>query len=183
MIKKIALASLLFCTTSIMAQELHHEESESEIYVVVKRLFTTGEKITEQEAGNKVVLDGKSGGGLGIDLGYTLPYHFALEIDTSYSTNKVKIDDELESAKYLTYAMDVVYTYPLTHALGVMGKVGYEFEHETLNEETVNDNDFVYGAGLEYHIVDNYEALVEYEGSLIDSARGSSIYVGLKYIF
>ena len=66
-----------------------------------------------------------------------------------------------------------------------MGKVGYEFEHATISELDVDayDNGMVYGAGLEYHISEHYEALVEYEGSMIKSPRGSSVYTGVKYIF
>ncbi|WP_304546178.1 porin family protein [Sulfurimonas microaerophilic] len=187
MIKKIALASsaLMICASTIMAEEHHHAKS-GEFYVVVKGLYTTGETIKE---GTDITLDGKAGRGLGIDVGYTLPYHFAVELDTSYSKNDVTEDDGVDIvngvAKYWTYAADVTYTYPLTHSIGIMGKLGYEFEHEKIDELNVdlNDNGMVYGAGVEYHINEHYEALVEYEGSTIDSVRGSSVYAGIKYIF
>lgn len=184
--RHIAIASLLFIASSAMAQE-HHETNEHELYVVAKGLFTTGEKITEEKEGSEIILDGASGGGFGIDLGYTLGYHFAVELDTSLSQNKVQVskpgEEVKETAKYWTYAMDLVYTYPLNHTFGLMAKAGYEFEHETLGDEHVSDNGFVYGAGLEYHVSHHYEALLEYEGSMIDSARGSSVYAGVKYIF
>ncbi|MBN2815562.1 MAG: porin family protein [Campylobacterales bacterium] len=187
MFKKLTTAtvvSLLLATTS-MARE--HHEKEGEFYIIAKALMTTSESLTE---GEDVKLDADMGGGIGIDVGYRLPYHFALELDTSYSTNKVtetRVGEEPRSgtAKYWTYAMDVTYTFPITHHIGLMGKVGYEFEHEDIDalETQGDDSGVVYGGGIEYHINNHYEALVEYEESAIESPRGSSIYAGVKYIF
>jgi len=81
--------------------------------------------------------------------------------------------------------MDVTYTLPITHHIGIIGKLGYEFEQEKIKELDIDekDNGMVYGAGVEYHLSDHYEMLVEYEGSTIQSPRGSSLYAGVKYIF
>jgi opacity protein-like surface antigen len=188
MIQKILLASLasLAMTTGVMAKE-HHAKA-GEFYLVAKALMTTSETLKE---GDDITLDADVGGGVGIDVGYTLPYHFAVELDTSYSQNRVTesrvgVEEKEDGiATYWTYAMDITYTFPVTHLIRVMGKVGYEFEHEEIDDLGVkgDDSGMVYGAGVEYHISDHYEALVEYEGSTIESPRGSSLYAGVKYIF
>ncbi|MDH4945036.1 porin family protein [Sulfurimonas sp. C5] len=182
MIKNIALATLLLSTGSSVLQAEEHKNS-NEFYVVAKALYTIGKTIPEGVS----ILKGKSGKGMGIDIGYTLPYNFALELDTSYSKNDITeySDGEVRAltAKYWTYAVDVTYTLPVTHSLALMGKAGYEFEHEKLDGRTKKDNGMVYGAGVEYHINEHYEGIVEYEDSTIDSARGSSVYAGIKYIF
>jgi opacity protein-like surface antigen len=193
MTKKIILASLTLALGASMG--VAKESSESgEFYFVTKALLTTAQTVKES---NNVEVQGQTGGGVGIDLGYTLPYHFALELDTSYDQNTIRekrqtIEDEVATteieeahAVYWTYALDVTYTYELTHSLGLMGKLGYEIEHETISKlnKDAQDSGMVYGAGLEYHLLKHYEALVEYEGSMIESPRGSSIYAGIKYIF
>ncbi len=186
-IKSLVLSTLLLCG-SAFAQE--HSEKSGEFYVVTKALMTTSSHVDEGEG---VSVDGEVGGGIGLDIGYTLPYHLALELDTSYSKNSVTekeiVHGELEeidaSASYWTYAFDVVYTLPVWHHFALMGKLGYEVEHEEIKELHMDkeDNGVVYGAGVEYHIASHYDALFEYEQSSIDSPRGSSLYAGLKYIF
>lgn len=188
MLKKItsvAVASLLLATT-VVARE--HHEKEGEYYLIVKGLLTTTETLHEGEG---ETLEADMGGGIGVDIGYRLPYHFAVELDTSYSKNKVTkseegvAETESGNATYWTYAADITYTYPIVYHLGIMGKVGYEFEHEEIDALGIkgDDSGLVYGGGLEYHINSHYEALVEYEESSIKSPRGSSIYAGVKYIF
>lgn len=180
--KKIALATLLLVSASAIQAEEHR--SSGEVYVVAKALYTAGTTI--EETGG-IILKGKDGRGVGIDVGYTLPYNFAIELDTSYSKNNITENDAGElrelSAKYWTYACDVTYTLPVTHSLALMGKAGYEFEHEKVNGTKKKENGMVYGAGIEYHINEHYEGLLEYEDSTIDSARGSSVYAGIKYLF
>lgn len=191
MIQKLIISTLICMSATPLVMAKEHHGKSGEFYVVAKALMTTSETISE---GNDVTLHGDTGGGIGIDLGYTLPYHFAVELDTSYSQNNVTetkvdrhgdIEKEEARAKYWTYAMDVTYTYPVTNLIGIMGKIGYEFEHESISELDINGNDsgLVYGAALEYHLSEHYEALLEYEGSTIESPRGSSVYAGLKYIF
>ena len=186
MINKIIIASLtsIILTTTAMAKE-HHVKT-GEFYIVTKALMTTSETIKEDSG---AMLKADVGGGIGIDVGYTLPYHFAVEVDTSYSKNRVTLSENGEKeddlASYWTYAMDVTYTLPITHHIGIIGKLGYEFEQEKIKELDIDekDNGMVYGAGVEYHLSDHYEMLVEYEGSTIESPRGSSLYAGVKYIF
>lgn len=186
-VKNILAASLL-CATMATAEE--HHGAAGQFYVVVKGLVTTSETIHEGEC---VSLKGDHGAGMGLDFGYTLPYHFALELDTSYSKNSVHesrlvgsdVEHEEGRASYWTYAFDVTYGLPVYGGFALMAKVGYEFEHETIDalEIDADDNGFVYGAGVEYHIDKHYEAIVEYEESTIESPRGSSVYAGLKYTF
>jgi len=193
MIKKITVASLALIMSSSTVIAKEHTKS-GEFYVVAKALLTTAETIQE---GHGVEVEGKKGGGIGFDIGYTLPNHFAIEFDASYSGNSLrekhtvtegaeeKVEIKDVKGHYWTYALDVTYTIPLTHEIGIMGKLGYEFEHEIINKLDINahDSGIVYGAGIEYHLSEHYEALLEYEGSAIDSPRGSSVYVGIKYIF
>ena len=194
MIKKATLVSLAFVisTSTLIAKE--HAVKSGEFYLVTKALLTTAETIHE---GHGVEIEGKRGRGLGIDVGYTLPHNFAIEFDTSYSINSLyekhtviegveeKIEVKDARGHYWTYAFDVTYTLPLTDNIGIMGKLGYEFEHEAIDKFNINahDSGIVYGAGIEYHLSEHYEALIEYEGSTIDSPRGSSFYAGVKYIF
>ena len=188
MIKKIKVATIACIMVASVATAKEHHPKSGEFYIVTKALLTTAETIEE---GSDVTLEGDVGGGVGVDIGYTLPYHFAVELDTSYSQNRVtesKVGEEEKKdgiASYWTYAMDVTYTIPLTEVIGIMGKVGYEFEHEHINnlDTDGDDSGMVYGAGVEYHVSEHYEALVEYEGSTIESPRGSSVYAGVKYIF
>jgi len=191
--KKVTVASLaLIMSMSIGIAKEHAKVGE--FYIVTKALLTTSETIREA---NGVEIEGRRGGGIGIDIGYTLPHHFAVELDTSYSNNSVRekriviegLEEklEIENAKghYWTYAFNVTYVLPVTHDIGILGKVGYEFENETINKLNINSHDsgVVYGAGIEYHMNEHYEALLEYEGSTIDSPRGASLYAGIKYIF
>lgn len=188
MIQKLIVAALVCASTNSLLMAKEHHAKAGEFYIVTKALMTTSESIKE---GEHITLDADVGGGVGIDFGYTLPYHFAVELDTSYSKNRVTeseagVEEKEDGiATYWTYAFDVTYTYPVTDLIGLMGKVGYEFEHESIADLDINadDSGVVYGAGVEYHISEHYEALVEYEASTIESPRGSSVYAGLKYIF
>lgn len=191
---KTMTAVTLALTLSTSASFAKESSKSGEFYFITKALMTTAETITED---NEVQIEGKTGGGVGIDIGYTLPYHFAMELDTSYDKNDIrekrtvheeneeKIEIEDAQGTYWTYAVDLTYTLPVSHSIGLMAKIGYELEHETISKLNIDaqDSGMVYGAGVEYHLLEHYEALVEYEGSMIESPRGSSIYAGVKYIF
>ena len=184
MIKKLTAGTLVL---ALSASTTFAEEAEKsgEYYVAVKALMTMGDTVTEED---NTKLKGQTGGGIGIDFGYTLPYHFALELDGSYDRTDVQETRPSEEPKTLqgtfwTYAMDLTYTLPVTNDLGIMAKVGYEFERETIGGTNGHDSGTVYGAALEYRLSKHYETLMEYEGSTVDSPRGSSLYAGVKYIF
>ena len=194
---------LMTSVASLMALQLHaggdiapvepaveipevHEHTESDFYVIVKGLRISGDKVAHGEA----TLDGDSGYGFGIDLGYRLGHGFAVEYDFSYATNTVS---ELEhgdvvaeaDATYYTHAIDLVYTYELTETLGLFAKAGYEYEIEEIDEYHIDadDNGFNYGVGVEVAVDHTYKVVAEYEHSTIEGPRGNSIFLGVMYNF
>ena len=88
-------------------------------------------------------------------------------------------------SKYYTSALDLVYTYEATEALGIFGKVGYEYEWEKISALGINckEHDFIFGAGVEYRLNEKYKALVEYEHSMIDGPHGDAMFAGIMYNF
>ncbi|GIT99686.1 hypothetical protein TSL6_01930 [Sulfurovum sp. TSL6] len=163
----------------------HHEESK--FYVVVAGMMLLGDEIQHGEA----LLDGNDeyGYGFGIDVGYRLGNGFALEYDYTYGKNtvyEITAHEEVEATStYHTSALDIVYTYEATHNLGIFGKVGYEFEWEEISELDISEreNDFVFGAGIEYALNEKYKLLAEYEHSLIEGPHGDAILAGIMYNF
>ncbi len=158
----------------------------SPFYVVVKGMMIFGDTVNHEEA----VLDGDQDYGFGIDLGYRLGNGFAVEYDFSYSGNSVtekKVGEEPVNvnAKYYTSALDLVYTYELTEELGVFGKVGYEYEWEKISALDIDstDHDFVFGAGFEAAMDEDFKFVAEYEHSLIEGPRGDSLFAGIMYTF
>ena len=163
----------------------HHEESK--FYLVVAGMMLLGDEIQHGEA----LLDGNDeyGYGFGIDVGYRLGNGFALEYDYTYGKNTVYeiiADEKIEATStYHTSALDIVYTYEATENLGIFGKVGYEFEWEKISELDINEreDDFVFGAGVEYALNKKYKLLAEYEHSLIEGPHGDAILAGIMYNF
>jgi len=162
------------------------EVEESRFYLVTKALASLGEEIEHGDA----LLDGAGGYGIGIDLGYRLGNGFAIEYDFSYARNRVteKItghEDEKVNAHYYTSSLDLIYVFEVTETVGIFGKVGYEYEWETIDALDIDSRDhgFIAGIGLEVGINERYKFLVEYEHSTIDSPRGDSLYAGVMYNF
>ena len=163
----------------------HHEESK--FYVVVAGMMLLGDEIQHGEA----LLDGndKYGYGFGIDVGYRLGNGFAVEYDYTYGKNtvyEITADEKIKArSTYHTSALDIVYTYEATHKLGIFGKVGYEFEWEEISELNIDEreDDFVFGAGIEYALNKKYKLLAEYEHSLIEGPHGDAILAGIMYNF
>jgi len=161
------------------------EHTESDFYVVVKGMRIAGDTAAHEDA----LLDGDVGYGFGIDVGYRLGNGFALEYDFSYAKNTVTetIEDISEegTAKYYTHALDLVYTYELTETVGIFGKVGYEYESEEIKAFDIDGSDhgFVYGAGVEVAMTDEYKFVAEYEHSTIEGPRGDSIFAGVMINF
>ena len=197
--KKILLASVLAAQLltqlhaggDIAPIEMHnepmieHEKAESKFYVIVKGMIILGDKVDHEHA----VLDGDQDYGYGIDIGYRLGNGFALEYDFSYGRNTVTetVGEEVEEAtgKYYTSALDIVYTVEMTESIGIFGKVGYEYEWETISKYDIDstNNDFVFGAGVEIAMSEEYKFVAEYEHSLIEGPRGDSIFAGIMYNF
>jgi len=164
------------------AMEHHHEKS---FYVALKGIATLGDTMSEEHA----ILDGDAGLGFGVDLGYKLPYGFAVEIDVTYvgntvtETNAVAEQEEI-SATYMTSSLDLAYKYHLTREFGLVGKVGYEYELEQIDtKEDESDTGFIFAAALEYEVAEDIAILGEYEHSTIDGPRGDTLYAGVVFDF
>ena len=124
-----------------------------------------------------------SGYGAGLDLGYKIGNGFATELGLSYAKND--LNNKTAEASHTTGALSLVYTYPLTDALGVFAKAGYMMEKEKVNGLNIDNSEsgLAYGGGLEYGLGDNYAIIGEYQASTIDSLRGDAASLGLKYNF
>jgi len=180
MIKKILpLVTALTLSTQVMANEDMHHEKESKFYVVAKALYTLGDTVEEETT----TLDGDTGMGFGLDFGYRLEYGFAVEYDFSYSTNTVHAGAIEADADNMTHALDLVYTYEATEALGLFVKAGYEYEEESLENDTTHDDGAVFGAGAEYALNHNYSLVAEYEHSTIEGPKGDSVFAGVMFNF
>ena len=164
---------------------MEHEAAESQFYIIVKGMAVLGDTVNEKRS----VLDGDQDYGYGIDLGYRLGNGFAVEYDFSYASNTVTEtrgeDVEEATGKYYTSALDLVYTYEVTESLGIFGKVGYEYEWETISKYDIDNtnHDFVFGAGVEIAMNETYKFVAEYEHSLIEGPHGDSVFAGVMYNF
>ena len=166
---------------------LEVEAEESHFYVVVKGLASLGAEAEHGEA----ILEGDGGYGFGIDLGYRIANGFAIEYDFSYAKNTVKehiaghVEEEDFDAHYYTSSLDLVYTFEATETIGIFGKVGYEYEWETIDGLGIDSRDhgFIVGTGFEVALSEQYKLVAEYEHSTIDSPRGDSLYAGLMFNF
>jgi len=175
-------------TVSGYASELEDvKQDESKFYVAVKALVTLGDNVDEGESR----LEGSTGKGIGIDLGYRISHGFVVEIDATYATNTVTEvlangDSEDFSGDYITSSLDVAYNYKLLPELNVFAKVGYEVEYEkidTIADSYASTTGFIYAAGMEYEVAESMAVLAEYEVTTIDGPRGNSIFLGLVYDF
>jgi len=188
----IQITTHLFAGGDIAPVEVYEEEkieseSESKFYIVVGGLILLGDEVQHNDA----LLNGGDalGYGYGIDIGYRLGNGFAVEYDFTHGRNNVKETKEDEmiegTSVYYTSAIDLVYTYEATKALGIFGKVGYEFESETIDKLDIEEreNDFVFGLGIEYSLNQSYKAVVEYEHSNIEGPHGDAILAGAMYNF
>ena len=167
----ILAVGVLFASESI--------ESPKNLYIVPKWIHTFGDTYHNEE--------GDCGNGIGLNLGYRLGHGFAIEIDATYEKTTVREKEEgisyKEDAKYFTTSLDFAYTYELTHDLGLLLKVGYEYEKEKIANETKHDTGVIYAAGFEYELDEKFKFVMEYEKSTIDGPKGDMITAGLMYNF
>lgn len=190
----IMMTTSLFAGGDIAPLEVYEEEKiesesqrQSKFYIVVGGLILLGDEVQHNDA----LLNGGDalGYGYGIDIGYRIGNGFAVEYDFTHGRNNVKEikeDEKVEGKSiYYTSAIDLVYTYEATEQLGIFGKVGYEFESETIDELDIEEreNDFVFGLGIEYSLNQSYKAVVEYEHSKIEGPHGDAILAGVMYNF
>ena len=164
-----------------------HSEKESRFYIATKALVTLGDTIEEENS----KLEGSTGAGIGIDLGYKIGNGFSVEVDVTYATNTVTEilssgEKEDFTGTYITSSLDIAYAYELTHTLEIFGKVGYEIEYEkidTLTDSYESNTGFIYAVGVEYEVSESLALLGEFEATTIDGPRGNSIFAGIVYKF
>ncbi len=180
-IANLLLAGSILFGVSAYAHEGEQQEESSPLYLTVKGMYAFGEDYTN-DAG--VVEKGDAGIGIGVDFGYELAYGFALELDGTFETADVQIGEEpKETIDYYAASFDVVYVYELTEKFGVLGKVGVEYEYETVGDEHNDETGMSYAIGAEYVLNRTYNAVVEYEGSTIDGPKGDAVMAGVKIKF
>jgi opacity protein-like surface antigen len=182
----LLVSAVLFGVSVYGAQMEHKEEHHKELpnYVAVKGMYTLGDDYTNEHG---IKEEGDDGYGIAIDLGRRIGYGFAVEIDFSYERGDITVFEGEEhfdeTVEYYTTSIDLAYVYELTHHFGVLAKVGYEYEYESLEREHIDDTGFVFAAGAEYAFHPHYKAVVEYEISTIDGPKGDAIFAGLMYNF
>ena len=188
------LAGIAFCGVSLLANEAtiheneqHHKEL-TPYYIALKGMYSFGDDYTNDEG---IKEEGDAGYGVGVDIGYFFykksSSSFAIELDVTYENADVTLYEEEEeithSADYYTTSLDLVYMYQPIHEIGLIAKVGYEYEYEEIADETANETDFIVAAGVEYHLSHHYRAIVEYEHSFIDGPKGDVVMAGVVYNF
>ena len=162
------------------------ENEEGRYYVAVKALMTLGDTVQHGTS----QLRGSTGKGLGVDLGYKFENGFAVEIDATYAKNDITERNELGEeitvdGSYMTSSFDIAYAYPVTHAVELFIKGGYEYELERINALGIDASStgFIYAAGVEYEIDERVSLIGEYEETTISGPRGNSIFAGAVYHF
>jgi len=172
--------------SQLSASEMTHEK-HSDFYIVAKTLTIAGDKV---DHGHGITLDGDRGYGVGLDFGYRLGNGFSIEYDFSYAKNSLSEDDghghiEEADAIYYTNALDIVYTYHITHTFGVFAKLGYSYEKEEIDDLHIEseENGAVVAGGIEYSLNNHYTLLAEYEHADIEGPRGDSVFLGVMYNF
>ena len=203
----LCLSGALFVSTTLYAVEINNIESdvpahrahieakhheEGDFYVVVKGLVSLGDRYTEEATNTEpeANLQGSTGEGFGIDVGYRLGYGFATELDFSYAhatvtKSVIGEEDKKAGANYYTAGFDLLYGYHLNEAIVVFGKIGWEIEKEKISGFGISETSdgFTYAAGLEYGIAEHWALVGEYEVSLVDGPRGNNLFAGFIYTF
>lgn len=160
-------------------------EKESKFYVATKGLVTLGNSIKEEDS----TLDGGTGYGLGIDLGYRIRKGLAVELDGTYTQNTITEvfsngDKEDLDGSYATSSLDIVYEHKLIEKLAVFAKGGVEYEREKItHKDSKITQGYSYSIGSEYEVSESMAILAEYEGTTIDGPRGNGIFAGVVYNF
>ena len=175
----VCAVALLALSQSVSASSSEHAGG---FYVVPKAVVVLGDTI--QHGAHE--LNGDSGVGVGIDLGYSFTKNYAIEFSTTYAEADV-VEDGLVTAEaeYTTYGVNAVYTRNIVGHLGFLVKLGYAWEYEDIKDLHIKEtlSGIAYAVGLEYGIADDMEVVVEYEAAEVVSSRGDSLMFGLKYKF
>lgn len=155
---------------------------QNQSFMLLYQVCILGDTVNHEES----ILEGDKDFGFGLDLGYRIGNGFAVEYDFTYGSNKVTEGEEEAKATYYTSAIDLVYVYEMTETIGVFGKVGYEYEWETISDLDIDNEDhgFVFGVGTEIAINESYKFVAEYEYSEIEGPKGQGAFLaGVMYNF
>lgn len=185
-LKKVIVSGLTLFAVSQTAYASSSSEDKSGFYIVPKAVVILGDTIMHH--GHE--LDGDSGVGVGIDLGYSFNANYALELSVTHAEADVTGEDHAhhivtDTAEYTTYGFSAVYTRNIAGHLGFLAKLGYAWEYEKMDHLELKEtlSGVTYAVGLEYGVADNMEVVFEIEGADVVSTRGKSLLFGLKYKF
>jgi opacity protein-like surface antigen len=175
----VSVLSVLALSSNVNASSSEHSGG---FYVVPKVVVIVGDTITHYGD----VLNGDTGVGIGIDLGYSFTENIALELAATYVEADIKKNGvDKGDAEYTTYGANAVYSRTIIGHLRGLVKLGFAWEHERMSEAHIKETlkGATYAAGLEYGINDNMELVFEVEGANVTSSRGEGVMFGLKYKF
>jgi opacity protein-like surface antigen len=172
-----AVAAVLLSVGSVATAEEGMSHS-GHYYAVAKLVSGMGDKVTH----GVETLDGASSSGFGIDFGYAYGGPWGVEL--TYSSAKGDVTNDLavtEQATYTSMGLLGVYTHHLAHDISLVGKLGWMQESEKLAGNTRDDSGIAYVVGAEYGINEEFELVLEYEGTDIKSPKGNAVMAGIKY--
>lgn len=175
----VGATALLALSQTVNASSAEHAGG---FYIVPKAVVIVGDTITHHGH----VLNGETGVGIGIDLGYSFTENYALELAATYvEADVVEDGHDEDTAEYTTYGANAVYSRTIIGHLRFIGKLGFAWEHERMSKLHIKETlkGATYAAGLEYGINDNMELVFEVEGANVTSSRGEGVMFGLKYKF
>ena len=96
-----------------------------------------------------------------------------------------EIEVDKAKATYISYAINLIFKYPINEEFGYFIKAGYEKEHETIDDFDIEEREHGFDAaiGLTYEINEEMVALLEYEYSAIRGLRGDAFFLGVEFKF
>ncbi len=181
-LKKVIVSGLTLLAVSQTAYASSSSEDKSGFYIVPKAVVILGDTIMHH--GHK--LNGETGVGAGIDLGYSFNANYAVELSATHAEADVVEDDHVEdTAEYTTYGFNFAYTRILVGKFAILAKLGYSWEYEKMDNLHIKEtlDGLTYALGFKYGIADNMDFVFEAEGANVTSSRGESLLFGLKYKF
>lgn len=168
------------------------EDFTSHMYIVGKVFTSPGQ---DYDHGGHTIT-GDTATGFGLDLGYKLGDHWAVELAYSAGSGSVKAHQSslplLASsspssvdASYNALGLLGVYTAHLGESFSLVGKLGGVSESEDLGEAggSSSATGLVYVLGCEYKLFGHNELVLEYEDTTIDGPRAYTLFLGFKHGF
>jgi len=109
-------------------------------------------------------VDAETGYGLGIVAGYTF-YRadaFSASIEGRANGTLWEFGEDADDADILSYSALIKPQYNVTPEIGLYGLAGYGASKLTVGDESIRENGFVYGAGVEYAFTDAVAVTLDY---------------------